>query len=847
MRLLAAANARIEWVNILRNSLLAGDTSAGTIGYPPAAFRDAALAAYEGIEAPCQVVSSTRDLFLLPSTNGRRQVSPTVPVSEAPRTRKRVTLGLAHAPSTGPILFEDRSTSPHVTVKLVCIDCTRSDFPTIQGFLNHCRLAHSRVYGTHDECIQETGVVVETNERENLLASGVEINTVHLPSIRGMFERAVGLATDLAPAGTAELLVDESSGPSTHLSQTLGFHKDTPTLAPFLGKKVKKKCIHVYDNSEPIDIISCDDNPPPSTRPPCVMRNRAMRKKGDEPSIYLLTLASEKTSDTEALEHISSDPLDGQASRFHVTRRVLVTDRSLYLPEDKRHPVSHTHRWQLSVSAPSYSQDITTFLSRLIVTCVTKPPIFTTPITVSAPPFVACSTSDRPFLARLTFEWVGEKNHAFHVDHWVELDQLKAARPVLGEEQLFDVELDRTTIFLPVCNTAAVVSWHAAAADDDRREGRVDGMDDSVPGSEYRDIAHRQGTSDLEHTTLLKSIVPRFPIGIETRQPRGLPYMLYPSRTSLLALLPGRRKAIEWGRARAIRTEYDSIPTSGDKFNLTTGDVYRWLEKEGHFPRPRTESVRPLFQAAAVPSPNPTSQTQSLNASQQFCPVCGVDIHRHTPSLFLISQEPLNVGERDGFRCPFSHERRRAPIVHVYALLAPPGMPYWVYQAGQVTFTPSTPHDLVTVAHPHLTRFVRHNVALLSLPRFEVAPALEGNAGLFTGNELSLGNNRREVDEALAPHALLAITLERLVKDLVESGVQVAREMQNRTKAASVGTREPTATSLLTPTHVLQGLLINNTDPGRPKEALFKCFSRVGTVLVAAGAQKPNNFRQQPK
>ncbi|KAF8526153.1 hypothetical protein JB92DRAFT_1188905 [Gautieria morchelliformis] len=830
-RLAAAARARLEWAQLVKSSI-DGLTSDATRGYPANAFRDAALAAYENIEAPCEVISSTSIFHLSAWPNGKPQMVPAIMVPEAPRTRKRVTLGLTQGSSAGPILFEERSTGRPVTLKLVCTDCSRSDFPTMQGFLNHCRLAHSRVYGTHDECIQATGVVVDGDEREALLASGVEINTINIPSLKGMFERAVGLAPTTLPSLSEPRdkadSIGNSSKISTHLSKTLGYHKDTRTLAPFLGKQAKRKCIHVYDDSGSIDITAHDDSKPFHTS---FLKKRARHDTDSGWSINLAALTAERTGDIDIPEDLPTDSLDS-VTRFHVTRRILVSDRSLYLPESRRPAIamSHTHRWQLSISSPSYGQHITTFLSRLTVNCVTQPAVFT-PILVSRPPFTACSTTDRPFLARLILEWVGEQNHAFEVDHWVELDQLKAARPVLGDEQMVDVELDRNTIFLPVQDTVNTVPWNG-----DGDCTRNDVVGSHISSLQHGSLAVRESTSsssEPEYIRLLRSIVPRFPMTTQdlgTRQTPTLPYILYPSRVKLLSLVPGRRKAIEWSRALAIRTEYDILHTSSgseDLINLTTADVYRWLDAEGKFPRPRIRTAKPPPQnLAAQPTITPS---QPLTVPPRFCSVCGVSVYGHTPGVRVIP-EKQTVTQIIGYQCSPEMERRRAPIIHVYTLLAPSRTPLRSAPSGHISLT-SNPRDFVTVARPQLTQLVRQEVASLSLCS-GVIPEAERDAGLMIDHEIPTGRNRREVDENLASHALLAITLEQVVKDLVRGGLQVAREMQSLTKASTLGTREDMPTALLTPTHVLQGLLIKEADLGGPKEALFKCFSRVGTLLA---------------
>ena len=40
------------------------------------------------------------------------------------------------------------------------------------------------------------------------------------------------------------------------------------------------------------------------------------------------------------------------------------------------------------------------------------------------------------------------------------LDQLRAARPVLGDEQIIDVELDRKTAFRQVQDNVNTISWN---------------------------------------------------------------------------------------------------------------------------------------------------------------------------------------------------------------------------------------------------------------------------------------------------------------------------------------------------------------------------------------------------
>ena len=49
------------------------------------------------------------------------------------------------------------------------------------------------------------------------------------------------------------------------------------------------------------------------------------------------------------------------------------------------------------------------------------PKSFVEPLAVSSPPFVVESTTDVPFLARVTLDWNGQQNVQTVVEHWVQV------------------------------------------------------------------------------------------------------------------------------------------------------------------------------------------------------------------------------------------------------------------------------------------------------------------------------------------------------------------------------------------------------------------------------------------
>ena len=67
------------------------------------------------------------------------------------------------ARSAGTLGLIVRNADEHL-VKVICPDCERDTFSNIQGFLNHCRMAHGREHLTRDEAVQKYGVPLSPSE-----------------------------------------------------------------------------------------------------------------------------------------------------------------------------------------------------------------------------------------------------------------------------------------------------------------------------------------------------------------------------------------------------------------------------------------------------------------------------------------------------------------------------------------------------------------------------------------------------------------------------------------------------------------------------------------------------------
>ena len=96
------------------------------------------------------------------------------------------------------------------------------------------------------------------------ISSGIEVGLGPvgiLPGLRSLFQRAVRangplLETDNA----AEFLGSQELTSGSHLTRTLGLHKDTPALAPFLGKQAIRRGIKEWDGDGVVDIDGFEDD-----------------------------------------------------------------------------------------------------------------------------------------------------------------------------------------------------------------------------------------------------------------------------------------------------------------------------------------------------------------------------------------------------------------------------------------------------------------------------------------------------------------------------------------------------------------------------------------------------------
>ncbi|KZV66845.1 hypothetical protein PENSPDRAFT_688630 [Peniophora sp. CONT] len=642
-RLEETVNSRMTWALQLQESLRAGMASQTFANDYTFDYSTLALETLHAAEAPILPVLSHEalpprapqlgDSILEAPPLGSVAASPVLDTLPPSRTSSRSTRtrgqpAAPRAPAKKFMYLRNTAFNPPTLAKLICSDCARSDMTNLQGLYNHYRLRHKREFGSHDECIRASAVKVLPEEEAWVLENGIELPGVNLPSLRTLFEMAVGAEKEQEDQSPSPAPYVEGSGPanavaeSTHLSRTLGHHIDTPALAPFLGREVKRRTIAVHTEDVDVDVENVPSSGLRGWRKPYMHRNKAVPAldvASPEPHPEHEPPDPPPPTDSAELQVASSLPATG--SRFHFTARVTIGDRSLWIPPRGRDsvPEGHTHRCMVYIDSPSYSLHASAFISHMFVRSLTEPPpsTLTEPVVVSTYPFAATLTTDKPFLAEVTLSVVGERNPDIVVQHWVELDPFKHEKSVLGDEQVLDVELDRSTQYhapLSHINPSDVLN---ASRQRSAIEKSVKVSADEVP----------------PYARLLKSLLPRFPM--TSRDSRGistshLPYKLVPSPQALYSLVVGRRKAIERARAQALCDAYAkaraALPPDelSKHLELNVTDVYIWLEDGGHFLRPA-----PVQPSSTTLEGKKSDASGVQQSDGRFCPVCGINFGLH--------------------------------------------------------------------------------------------------------------------------------------------------------------------------------------------------------------------------
>jgi hypothetical protein len=155
----------------------------------------------------------------------------------------------------------------------------------------------------------------------------------------------------------------------------------------------------------------------------------------------------------------------------------------------------------------------------MTVSCITDTPPSTLsiPLSIEEPPFIISSTTDKPFLARITLTWAGYQNAPMEVEHWVELDPFHTSlvNPVLGDEQVQDIELDRHTELLPIRRSNGRNNSRSKNGELISNGETAAISEPGEPCKQQLTVRHQKFSScdpNSDYVNMLKSLLPRYPL-----------------------------------------------------------------------------------------------------------------------------------------------------------------------------------------------------------------------------------------------------------------------------------------------------------------------------------------------
>lgn len=837
-RMTEAINSRIAWAMLLKESLQAG-TQPPSIA--PVSFRYAALDALKTSDKSVEFFLDKEEPAP-PNTRLQQALlhARPAPKSKAPNPRNPKTTFL-YIRSTSITTGHKPAQEPDLLI-LKCPVCSRTTFTSLQGLLNHARISHALEWGTHEECVRACAIADPDLNVQDGLEVGVGAGGM-LPGLRTIFEMAVGPSYRESGVDDHTPSHDETTPDcpaSTHLTKTLGLHEDSPALAAFLGKEPIRRGIKVYEQDESIDVYTLIQS---SSKRTIRARERYSQRgevRGIEENTEVtvetreLSLEAREKSCEDTRNPDSGSKPSAAMTRFHFTTRIVVTDRSLSIDSDKGIPFSH--KWMLTVDAPSYAQNITTILRSMSVTPLSSVDVVrcSRPET-NTPPFVIAGLASEPFLARIDLVFNGaetsnrSEGQPFSLEHWVDLDPLRCSTAVIGEEQICDVELDkRTVIGAPSAPSPINLKAFWKLAEDSLPAGN--------PTADW-------GGGTSRTLNILKDLLPRFPLTLQdVKRRRGMkpvPYRLVASESQLLNLVEGRRKAIEWGRARALRDVFNEVVKQDQAAKLsplTAADVYSWMRDEGHL-RPHTK----VLATANLSAPNEIADGE---LGPRWCSLCGLERSLHSSILDKRIQDEGTLRQEEhtaimDISCLIAAQHggivKLRPI-DVKRAQPSSALASTQYSAGKLSTSldPPLTQYVVRIADPHLALEVRRVIYPLRLPCFAIPSSRESEFPLD-----ELGQTHAEVESTLAPYSFLALCLRPFIRNVVLSGLDVAKRQKGIAIAQAIPRKaskkelqdQISNISLLTPAHILTGIRKHSRSGDRTDEAVLLCLSSIGTTF----------------
>ncbi|KAK0514605.1 hypothetical protein JMJ35_003222 [Cladonia borealis] len=263
----------------------------------------------------------------------------------------------------GPMIV--KRSSDGKMVKLVCLDCRRSNFNSAQGFINHCRIAHSRQFLSHDAAIEASGEEIDADTEAGLGEMSGSQTTASAGLVHPLI-RSAHLARNNSPTETANA---SSRRRRTQASSPLVSQPAVTTNAPQAMSAANRRGLGISGDarSDPAPFV-------PSPQTPHLSAFLARMGHGGDldelvteattrPDVDLTTLSDEE--DGSDAEGIANTPQNLEVPQSRSTRGVLrggggePFTRTTRSPTPSQQISSQPSRSNVASQRPAYLPNIT--------------------------------------------------------------------------------------------------------------------------------------------------------------------------------------------------------------------------------------------------------------------------------------------------------------------------------------------------------------------------------------------------------------------------------------------------------------------------------------------------------
>ncbi|KAJ1981125.1 hypothetical protein H4R34_002201 [Dimargaris verticillata] len=359
-----------------------------------------------------------------------------------------------------------------VTVKVTCPTCHREKFNSLQGFLNHTRITHALEFASHEEAVRLCGAPVgNSNAADANLGQPARpanvLNPNWLTSSANFLSPPVTTTPTDSPAPTA-------SGSSALMSNQALNDLQRSQISAALDYIQRKPAIKVFE--EDVDLESDTSmqtdgasSITPATGAAAMHTKGAISRSAIKPAKYpRTTVGSAQSQSTFSGNHAEPGSLQlpvpipslfgrganhHRDSRFYITKRILVGNVSKYLPVSKR-PAEfrdYHYKWMLYVTTPREDDRLATFVDRIQVFLHPSYQPYDI-VELTGPKFQLTRFGWGEFPIKLKVYFADRRNKPIDIIHPLQLDKSHCGNQVPGKEQIIDLELDRNTRFATPLN-----------------------------------------------------------------------------------------------------------------------------------------------------------------------------------------------------------------------------------------------------------------------------------------------------------------------------------------------------------------------------------------------------------